>query len=42
MVKGRAAVDWLADRALPSRLIHLDGTELTVAGWPSAESGPPG
>ncbi|MDN3359791.1 FAD:protein FMN transferase [Actinomadura sp. DC4] len=42
MIKGRAAADWLTDRSLPSRLVHLDGTALTVAGWPSAESETPG
>jgi thiamine biosynthesis lipoprotein len=40
MVKGRGADDWLADRALPARLVRLDGTVVTVAGWPSDE--PPG
>jgi thiamine biosynthesis lipoprotein len=40
MVKGRGADDWLADRALPARLVRLDGTVVTVAGWPFDE--PPG
>ncbi len=42
MVKGRAAAGWLADRALPSRLVRLDGAALTVAGWPSAHAVSPG
>lgn len=37
MVKGRGADDWLAERALPARLVRLDGTVRAVAGWPSAE-----
>ncbi len=41
MVKGRVAREWLADRALPSCLVRLDGTALTVAGWPPADAGPP-
>jgi thiamine biosynthesis lipoprotein len=31
---GHAAVDWLADRGLPARLVAVDGTVRTVAGWP--------
>jgi thiamine biosynthesis lipoprotein len=41
MVAGRGAGDRLADHALPARLTRLDGTVVTVAGWPSDESGTP-
>ena len=41
MVKGHAAADWLTDRALPARLVRLDGTAFTVAGWPSADEEAP-
>ncbi len=34
MVLGEDAPAWLADRALPSRLVATDGTVTTVAGWP--------
>jgi thiamine biosynthesis lipoprotein len=34
IVLGHAAVDWLADRGLPARLVAVDGTVRTVAGWP--------
>jgi len=35
IVLGRDAPDWLAEQALPSRLVQLDGTVRTQAGWPS-------
>jgi FAD:protein FMN transferase len=35
MVKGRTAADWLSRSALPARLVRLDGSLLTVAGWPA-------
>jgi FAD:protein FMN transferase len=35
VVLGRDAPDWLAGQALPSRLVQLDGTVRTQAGWPS-------
>jgi thiamine biosynthesis lipoprotein len=35
IVLGAEATDWLAGQALPSRLVGLDGTVLTRAGWPS-------
>lgn len=38
MVKGRDADAWLARRAMPARLTRLDGTVVTVAGWPAAGS----
>ncbi|MGO8872847.1 MAG: FAD:protein FMN transferase [Acidimicrobiales bacterium] len=34
MVLGEAALQWLADRRLPARLVRLDGSVVTVAGWP--------
>lgn len=40
MVMGRGADDWLADQALPARLTSLDGTVVTVAGWPSWAGAP--
>jgi FAD:protein FMN transferase len=35
MVKGPGAEVWLARHDLPSRLVRLDGTPVTVAGWPA-------
>jgi thiamine biosynthesis lipoprotein len=35
VVLGQDAPDWLAEQALPSRLVQLDGTVRTQAGWPS-------
>ena len=34
LVLGHAAPAWLEARALPARLVALDGTVVTVAGWP--------
>ena len=34
MVLGASAPDWLEERSLPARLVHTDGTVVTVAGWP--------
>jgi thiamine biosynthesis lipoprotein len=34
MVKGPAALAWLAARSLPSRLVEWDGTVSCIAGWP--------
>jgi thiamine biosynthesis lipoprotein len=34
MVMGEPAVLWLEQERLPARLIRLDGSTLTVAGWP--------
>ncbi len=39
IVLGTAAVDWLAARRLPARLVGVDGTVTTVAGWPDDELG---
>ena len=34
VVMGPSAADWLAEVGLPARLVHLDGTVLTLCGWP--------
>ena len=34
MVKGAAAVEWLADRHLPARLVAMDGHMVRTGGWP--------
>ena len=34
MVKGPAAMAWLAARNLPSRLVEWDGTVSCIADWP--------
>lgn len=38
MVMGPAAVGWLGARALPARLVGIDGEVTTVAGWPADEA----
>lgn len=35
MVRGRGADEWLDGLGLPARLVRPDGTQVTVAGWPS-------
>jgi thiamine biosynthesis lipoprotein len=35
IVLGPDAPEWLEDRGLPARLARLDGSTLTVAGWPA-------
>ena len=37
---GPDAPGWLAERGLPARLVRLDGTVLTVGGWPADDGGP--
>jgi thiamine biosynthesis lipoprotein len=37
VVKGQGADAWLVRCGLPARLVRLDGTPVTVAGWPVAE-----
>ncbi|GAB1516865.1 FAD:protein FMN transferase [Actinophytocola sp. KF-1] len=37
IVLGPAAPTWLAERALPARLVATDGTVTAVGGWPAAE-----
>jgi thiamine biosynthesis lipoprotein len=34
IIRGEAAPDWLAGQGLPARLVHADGSVVTVAGWP--------
>lgn len=34
IVKGEAALTWLASRHLPSRLVRFDGSVVRVGGWP--------
>ncbi|HEY2285255.1 MAG TPA: FAD:protein FMN transferase [Streptosporangiaceae bacterium] len=35
IIRGAAAADWLAGAGLPARLVGLDGTAVTTAGWPA-------
>jgi thiamine biosynthesis lipoprotein len=35
IVKGPKADAWLAGCGLPARLVRLDGSPVTVAGWPA-------
>ena len=37
IVLGAAAPPWLQARGLPARLVAMDGTVTTVAGWPAAD-----
>lgn len=39
IVLGPSAEAWLASRGLPARLVHVDGTVATVAGWPADDEG---
>ena len=34
VIRGRAALGWLAKLGLPSRLVDATGVVFTVAGWP--------
>jgi hypothetical protein len=34
IVRGHAAARWLAGLELPARLVHADGSAVTVGGWP--------
>ena len=34
LVRGEAAVPWLHAQHLPARLVHTDGSVLTLGGWP--------
>lgn len=36
IVRGHAAARWLAGLALPARLVHTDGSAVTVGGWPAS------
>jgi thiamine biosynthesis lipoprotein len=35
VIRGRAALGWLAGLGLPSRLVDATGVVFTVAGWPA-------
>jgi thiamine biosynthesis lipoprotein len=37
IIRGKPAQEWLESLALPSRLVHVDGTVRHVAGWPSEQ-----
>jgi len=39
LLRDGEAIAWLAARALPARLVDLDGAVHTVAGWPAAAAG---
>ena len=34
VVLGAEAIGWLAERDLPARLVAVDGSVVTVCGWP--------
>jgi thiamine biosynthesis lipoprotein len=38
VVLGPSAESWLTERGFPARLVHVDGTVATVAGWPADDS----
>jgi thiamine biosynthesis lipoprotein len=38
LIRGRAAVDWLAGRGAPARLVAADRTVITTPGWPTGEA----
>jgi thiamine biosynthesis lipoprotein len=40
IVLGPSAPDWLSERGLPARLVHVDGDVTTVAGWPADDEAP--
>jgi thiamine biosynthesis lipoprotein ApbE len=42
VIRGRAALGWLARLGLPSRLVDADGVVFTVAGWPDDPREPEG
>ncbi|MBS2554014.1 FAD:protein FMN transferase [Catenulispora sp. NL8] len=35
IVRGHAAAEWLARMRVPARLVHVDGSVVTVGGWPA-------
>ena len=37
VIIGPAAPEWLTERAMPARLVAVDGTVVHVAGWPPGE-----
>jgi thiamine biosynthesis lipoprotein ApbE len=38
IIRGKSAISWLAELGLPARLVALDGSVTTLAGWPEASS----
>lgn len=40
IIKGDAAVPWLSEAGLPARLVRIDGSVRTTAGWPADEPAP--
>jgi thiamine biosynthesis lipoprotein len=38
IVRGQDAPEWLAARALPARLVRVDGEVVTVGGWPAEDA----
>ena len=42
IVRGHAAARWLAGLSLPARLVHTDGSAVTVGGWPADPDSPDG
>ena len=39
VIRGRAALGWLAKLGLPSRLVDATGAVFTAAGWPEDTDG---
>jgi len=42
IIRGRRATGWLATLGLPARLVALDGSVTTIAGWPHESDEPAG
>jgi thiamine biosynthesis lipoprotein len=42
LVRGRSALDWLAELELPARLQEQNGSVTTIGRWPAQRSGQPG
>jgi thiamine biosynthesis lipoprotein len=40
IIRGQAAAGWLDSAGLPARLVRPDGTVVTTAGWPAADTPP--
>jgi thiamine biosynthesis lipoprotein len=38
IIRGQSAIGWLSTLGLPSRLVAVDGSVTTLAGWPEASS----
>jgi thiamine biosynthesis lipoprotein ApbE len=38
IIRGRSAIGWLAKLGLPARLVAVDGSVTTLAGWPEVSS----